>query len=193
MGARVYISALGRFLSIDSKEGGTDNNYAYENDPVNSFDLDGNAGFWSGIRKSVQKAARWAWKNREGIAAGIGIAACVVGTAGACLGAAVAAAAVSGAAAGYAKYRQTNSMKKAIGSGIVAGGRDFIVGSVAGKLAGAKYVARYFGRVGTTTRYYQSMRTVFRKAPARQRAYRQVFAGGLAYGYQQYPWKKRGR
>ena len=69
MGARVYISALGRFLSIDSKEGGTDNNYAYENDPVNSFDLDGNAGFWSGIRKSVQKAARWAWKNRDGIAA----------------------------------------------------------------------------------------------------------------------------
>ena len=41
MGARVYIPALGRFLGVDSVEGGTDNNYVYANDPVNQFDLDG--------------------------------------------------------------------------------------------------------------------------------------------------------
>ena len=43
MGARVYIPALGRFLQVDPVEGGTDNSYASANDPVNQFDLDGQA------------------------------------------------------------------------------------------------------------------------------------------------------
>jgi RHS repeat-associated protein len=42
MGARVYLPTLGRFLQVDPVEGGTDNNYAYANDPVNEYDLGGN-------------------------------------------------------------------------------------------------------------------------------------------------------
>lgn len=71
MGARVYLPVLGRFLQLDPVEGGTDNNYAYVNDPVNDFDLDGNSWFgdaWNNTKKAVTQAAKWAWKNREGIA-----------------------------------------------------------------------------------------------------------------------------
>ena len=134
MGARVYISALGRFLSIDSKEGGTDNNYAYENDPVNSFDLDGNAGFWSGIRKSVQKAARWAWKNRDGIAAVASIGLMFVPGVGAAVGV---------ARVGITAYKIARVAK--------AGGTLVKFGTVSARtsnLAGRIYTGRYFGSIG---------------------------------------------
>ncbi len=41
MGARVYIPSMGRFISVDPVDGGTQNDYAYPLDPVNSEDYSG--------------------------------------------------------------------------------------------------------------------------------------------------------
>lgn len=89
MGARQYLSQLGRFIEQDPIEGGVDNDYTYVTDPINNSDLN---GMWcmlgtnpngscrgSGVVKAVKKVA----SNPvfQAVAGGIACAA----TAGACL------------------------------------------------------------------------------------------------------------
>jgi RHS repeat-associated protein len=90
MGARLYSPLLGRFLSIDSVQGGTENDYVYVNDPRNDSDLTGTKSWWRRTwdRVKKNKLARWAWKHRDGLMtiASIGICAASAGVGCAVIG-----------------------------------------------------------------------------------------------------------
>jgi len=62
MGVRLYNSTTGQFTSVDPVKGGNSTAYAYPQDPINKYDLDGKWGW-------AKKLGKWAWKNKWDIVA----------------------------------------------------------------------------------------------------------------------------
>ncbi|WP_261570657.1 RHS repeat-associated core domain-containing protein [Frankia gtarii] len=89
MGVRLYDPNLGRFLQTDPEPGGSDNAYDYAHqDPYNSFDLNGDRFHF--------KRPKWVnWKNAARVGGFVSFGACVVFSAGTCIGVGLAAAVVS--------------------------------------------------------------------------------------------------
>ena len=92
MGARIYDPVIGRFLSTDPVEGGTANDYAYVEDPINQFDLTGmcsaKKGNWlrrrwcnvqnvaGGGARNTGRAARWTYRRTD-VSGGVCLFSCV--------------------------------------------------------------------------------------------------------------------
>lgn len=85
------------------------------------------------------------------------------------------------------EYGKSKNIGKVAAAGAVSGARDLAIGAISSKLAGAKYVARYYGTIQEigTTRYYRNIATAFRKKAVQVRVKRQVRAGVYAWVTQQ--------
>jgi len=137
MGARVYIPALGRFIQLDPKVGGSANGYDYANqDPVNNTDPSGN------------ESENWLITGLTALAS-MGIAALVAPARGALVGmlvGAVTGAVVAGAShlIEYAITGQTEFSAVRMGLSILAGAAG---GGIAGRVKWSRAQNRAAGNV----------------------------------------------
>ena len=95
MGVRLYNSVTGQFTSVDPLVGGNSTAYAYPQDPINQYDLDGRLN-WKRISGVLKKVAK--------VTAAAGFAACVLASAGIC-GAATAIGLGVSAGLNYSRWR----------------------------------------------------------------------------------------
>jgi RHS repeat-associated protein len=132
MGARIYDPLLGRFLQTDPVEGGTANDYAYVEDPINSFDLSGT----------------WSWRSTFKVAAFVG------GFVAAACGASVVCAIAVGAGAAAASYTASNagtkrfSWKGLATETAIGGIMGWATHGLGAKVAGERSLARPFKLTG---------------------------------------------
>ena len=127
MGARLYNSATGAFTSMDPVYGGNTTTYAYPQDPVNGYDLDGEC--WGcntlksaakGVGGAVKKGVKYVNKNKGVIATtaatGLAVTSCAASVVCGVAVSGIGAAAIYGAS--QTDQGKTPSIKNGVKAGI---------------------------------------------------------------------------